>query len=398
MAYLPIASRKLKVGYTIPLLILGALLFYLNIPLPWPDPTWPAKETKIFTELIVIISLMTAGLKIGLIYNLKDWKRPLLLILITMPLFMVAIFLFTYHVLHLSGPLSLLLAAVLAPTDPVLASELQLNDHNEIKGKKAGLRFTLTAEAGINDGLAFPFVFLAILWSQSDSFAHIDILEWISFYVIYKIFMGLLVGIIIGYLFSLSLKYFKKNHKKNILNGFTGLALTLFSYGICELLQGYGFIAVFLCGLFAQYNNSNETSPHSHPSNTIIHFVEEIEKLLMVLWTIFFGGSIVAGILNFTDWRGILFSLSLVLFWRPLFGYLAMLFTSLKNKKKFAIGFFGIRGLGSVFYLSYAVAEGAFENYEVLYGIIAYTILFSVIFHGLTSHHVISFFLKKKNK
>ena len=396
MAYLPTASRKIKIGYTIPLLILGVVLFLLDAPLPWPDPLWPVKETKIFTEIIVIISLMTAGLKIGCTYSLKDWKKPLLLIGATMPLFMATIFLISYYVLHISGSLSLLLAAVLAPTDPVLASELQLKDHDQIKGEKAGLRFTLTAEAGINDGLAFPFVYLAILWSKQTAFAQIDVWEWISYYVFYKIILGIVVGVLIGYLFSLSLKYFEKARKKNILNGFTGLALTLFSYAICELLNGYGFVAVFLCGIFAQYYNRKEKPSEEHPKNTIIHFVEEIEKLLMVLWTIFFGGSIVAGILTFTDWRGILFSLSLVVLWRPIFGFLAMFFTNLKTKKKLAIGFFGIRGIGSIFYLSYAIAEGAFEDYQVLYGIVAYTIFFSIIFHGLTSHHVISYFTKKE--
>ncbi|WP_052184257.1 cation:proton antiporter [Psychroserpens sp. Hel_I_66] len=397
MAYLPVASKKVKIGYTIPLLILGIILFLFDAPLPWPDPIWPAKETKIFTEIIVIISLMTAGLKIGFIYSRKDWKKPFLLIGVTMPLFMAAIFIISFYVLHISGPLSLLLAAVLAPTDPVLASELQLKDYNQIKGEKGGLRFTLTAEAGINDGLAFPFVFLAILWSQASSFGQIDFWEWFSYYLFYKIAVGILIGVIIGYLFSLSLNYFKKSHKKDILNGFTGVALTLFSYGICELAHGYGFIAVFLCGLFAQFHNRKGNTTEEYPNSTTIHFVEEIERLLMVLWTIFFGGSIMAGILNFTDWKGIVFSLSLVLLWRPLFGFLALYFTNFKMKKKFAVGFFGIRGIGSIFYLSYAIAEGAFKEYEVLYGIIAYTILFSVIFHGLTSHHVISYFNKQED-
>ncbi len=396
MAYLPLASKKAKIGYTIPLLVLGVVLYLFDAPLPWPDPIWPAKETKIFTEIIVIISLMTAGLKIGFTYSLKDWKKPLLLIGVTMPLFMAIIFIISFYILNIPGPLALLLAAILAPTDPVLASELQLKDHDETKNKKADLRFTLTAEAGINDGLAFPFVFLAILWSQVNTFSEIDLWEWLSYYLVYKIVVGLLIGVVIGYVFSLSLSYFKKTHKKDILNGFTGLALTFFSYGACELLHGYGFIAVFMCGLFAQYHNNKGDTSQKHPNTTIIHFVEEIEKLLMVLWTIFFGGSIMAGILNFADWKGILFSLSLVLLWRPIFGFLALYFTHLKSTKKLAIGFFGIRGIGSIFYLSYAIAEGAFEDYQILYGIIAYTILFSVVFHGFTSHHVISYFNKRE--
>ena len=85
VAFLPLYTKRIKVTYIIPLLCLGLLLYFLEAPLPWPDPLWDMNYAKIITEIIVIISLMTAGLKIGTHYKWSEWKRPLSLIVITMP-------------------------------------------------------------------------------------------------------------------------------------------------------------------------------------------------------------------------------------------------------------------------------------------------------------------------
>ena len=216
MAFIPVYSKKLKITYIIPLLLLGVCLYYLGAPLPWPDRLWELEFGKIVSEVIVIISLMTAGLKIGTSYKWSDWKKPLSLIAITMPLFMIAVFLIAYYLLDLNGPVSLLLAAVLAPTDPVLASELQLEERQSFKERNTGLRYTLTAEAGINDGFAFPFVFLAILWSNSSSFGEIDWLHFTGYYLLFKIIGGILAGSFIGYVYSWVVQYHSKENRRYI--------------------------------------------------------------------------------------------------------------------------------------------------------------------------------------
>ena len=394
VAFLPLYTKRIKITYIIPLLFLGMVMYLLGAPLPWPDPFWDLDTTKIITEAIVIISLMTAGLKIGTQYKWKEWKRPFLLIVITMPLFMLAIFLVSYYGLGLNGPVSLLLAAVLAPTDPVLASEIQLKEHQHEDHKETGMQFTLTAEAGMNDGLAFPFVFLAILWSKANSYVEIDWPHFFGYYMLYKIVGGLLIGAIIGYFYSSFTAYHEKQEKKFILSGFIAIALTFLSYGFAEILGTYGFLSVFATGLFLQYHrpkNENEDL-----EDLMLPFIEEIEKIMVVLWTIFFGGSLLSGILSYTDIWGILMSLAIVLIIRPILGYLAMLLTSYSNKKKWAIGFFGIKGIGSFFYLFFALSMGNFEKYESLYGIVSYTVLFSIIIHGLTSLRVLNYFNAQK--
>ena len=215
VAFLPLYTKKIKITYIIPLLCLGMGMYMLGAPLPWPDPLWDLDVTKVITEIIVIISLMTAGLKIGTQYKWKEWKRPFLLIAITMPLFMIAIFLVSHYLLGLNGPVSLLLAAVLAPTDPVLASEIQLKEHQHEDHKETGMQFTLTAEAGMNDGLAFPFVFLAILWSNAHSFVEIDWAYFFGFYMVYKIIVGLIIGALIGFLYSSIAAYHEKQKTKS---------------------------------------------------------------------------------------------------------------------------------------------------------------------------------------
>ena len=391
VAFLPLYTKKIKITYIIPLLCLGIVLFLIEAPLPWPDPLFNLNYSKTISEAIVIISLMTAGLKIGTHYKWKEWRPPFSLIVINMPLFMVVVFVISHFVLGLNGPVALLLAAILAPTDPVLASEMQLKEEQHASTKEKGMQFTLTAEAGINDGLAFPFVFMAILWSEADTFGSIDWAHFFSFYLIYKILGATVLGMAIGYLYSELIAMHTDKKKKYVLNGFIAVALTFFSYGLAEVLSTYGFICVFVTGLFMQRHRPEKES--ESVDDFMVPFIEEIEKLLVVIWTIFFGAAICSGILNYTDGYGILVSLLIVLVLRPLFGYLAMVpISQYSTKKKWAIGFFGIKGIGSVFYLSYGLLHGNFTEYDQLYGIVSYVILFSIIIHGLTSLRVLDYF------
>lgn len=393
MAFIPIYTKKIKITYIIPLLIIGAILYVLGVPLPWPDPLWELQLGKIITEIIVIISLMTAGLKIGVNYKKDHWKRPLSLIVITMPLFIIGVFIIAHYILHLNGPVSLLLAAVLAPTDPVLASEIQLQEHQDSNTKDTGFKYVLTAEAGLNDGFAFPIVFLAILWSKASNFGAIDWWEYLSYYVVYKMAIGIAIGALIGYAFSKFIYRHNKNTRYNIQNGFLAVALTFFSYGIAEIAHTYGFLSVFATGIFLRFVKPNGEEKETQ----ILNFVEQTEKLLVTLWAIFFGGALLSGILSYTDINGILVSLGIVLILRPILGYLGVFRLKESNFLKWSIAFFGIKGIGSFFYLSYALLHGKFEDYNSLYGIVSYVILFSIIIHGLTSIRILDH-LKKTNK
>lgn len=387
-SFLPIIIRKFKVSFTIPLLILGAFLYFIETPIPWPNPVWEIDLTLKFSELVVIISIMVAGLKIGLIYSWKDWVNPLRLLSITMPAFMLVVFLISYYLLGFEGPVALLLAAVLAPTDPALASEIQLNDKQKVVSKNVGVQYNLTAEAGLNDGLAFPFVFLAIIWSKSNTLGMEEWKDWISYYVFYKITIGVLIGSIIGFLYSYLTKKLSRDNERQIHNAFVALSLTLISYGLAELLSSYGFMSVFFTGLFAHFHQhtKNETT-ESDPS---LGFITNIEKFLIVFWMLFFGGSLMSGILNFITPTYFVFAIFLVVIARPILGYFSLNKKYLSKKKRLAISFLGIRGIGSVFYLTYAIKHGNFTDYNAIFSIVALVILFSILIHGFTAKRIMA--------
>ena len=326
---------------------------------------------------------MVAGLKIGLNYSWKEWINPLCLLGITMPLSMLFVFLVSYYILDFPGELALLLAAVLAPTDPALASEIQLNKKQSESSKNVGVQYSLTAEAGLNDGLAFPFVYLAILWSKNNGLDSETWTEWLSFYLLYKVIVGILVGALIGFVYSYLTTKLPKVNERKIHQAFVAVSLTLLSYGLAEIINSYGFLSVFFAGLFAHYHE--HTQEQDNPSDPSLGFITNIEKFLLIFWMIFFGGSIMAGILDFLTLEIAVFCVVLVLIARPIFGYIAQFNSQLHTKQKLAISFYGIRGIGSVFYLTYAIKHGQFYNTNQLFSIIALVILISIVLHGLTA-------------
>jgi sodium/hydrogen antiporter len=176
-------------------------------------------------------------------------------------------------------------------------------------------------------------------------------------------------------------------------DGFVSLSLTFMTYGVTELLHGYGFLAVFFVGLTMRYYEriSGDYKKKMHD------FIHEIERLLLTVWIILFGGSLLNGILTLTNWRGVLFAFVFILIIRPLAGYISLLGVKDPKRSKLAVGFLGIRGIGSVFYLAWAFMQyDNFENKNELYGITAYVILISIVIHGLSAPSIINYFAKRK--
>ncbi len=392
MAYVPIISEKLKITYTLPMLVIGASLFYLGVPVDWPSPFWEHKWVKVVTELIVILSLMGAGLKIGFRYSAKHWKNPLRLIGITMPIYILAIFLIFFYVVGLDGASSLLLAAVCAPTDPVMATDMQLEGEGggSDEKKNTGLRYLLTSEAGLNDGMAFPFVYLAILWSTAGDIQGVDFWEWTSFYLLYKIVVGILIGSAFGLLYSYSVHKLHSNVMKMPLSGFVAIALAVASFALAETASAYGFMSVFFTGLFAQYHHHKKSKDSS--KDEMLFYSEETEKLLMVVWVLLFGGFLANGILLETGLMGFGAALVIVLLFRPMAAILAVFRADFSLRKKWAVAFFGIKGIGSFFYLAYALGEGQFNAEAQLYSVVSWVVLVSIVVHGLSGPRVIAYF------
>lgn len=394
MAWLPAFSEKLKISSPILLLLIGFGLFAIGLPLGWPDPLWQDQGLMYFSEALVIVSLMGAGLKIGANYSLRAWRRPLLLVFVTMPICMISAFLLGQYFLFLSLPSSLLLAAVLAPTDPVLAAEVQLDDPLEEDEHENDIRFTLTAEAGLNDGIAYPFSYLAVLVAQAGSWAAFNFTDWLWDKLFLKVVIGVICGLAIGWLIGYLMDWIYKHAGVKTFVGFLALSLTFMTYGLTELLHGYGFLAVFFAGFSLRYYEKVDQDY----KKKLHDFAQEIEHLFMVIYILLFGGSILNGMLLLTDWKGVVFAFVFVLIVRPVAGLIGLWGVKGDFKSKLAVSFFGIRGLGSIFYLSWAfVTFDYFSHKNELYAITAYIILISIVIHGFTAPSVIGHF-KKENK
>lgn len=392
MAWLPSFSEKLKISSPILLLLIGFGLYAVGLPLGWPDPLWGDKNLMYFSEALVIISLMGAGLKIGANYSLRAWSKPLLLVFVTMPICMISAFLLGQYFLLLSLPSSLLLAAVLAPTDPVLAAEVQLDDPMEEEEHANDIRFTLTAEAGLNDGIAYPFTYLAVLVAQAGSWAAFNFTNWLWDKLLLKVVIGIIAGLFIGWLIGHLMDRLHKYAGVKTFVGFLALSLTFMTYGVTELIHGYGFLAVFFAGFSLRYYEKVDQTY----KKKLHDFVQEMEHLFMVIYILLFGGSIMNGMLTLTDWKGVLFAFLFVLVIRPVAGLVGLLGVTGSFKRKLAVSFFGIRGIGSIFYLSWAFYSfDHFSHKNELYAITAYIILISIVIHGFTAPSVIGHFKKK---
>lgn len=380
MAFMPTFSKRTGISYAIIYVALGVIL-YLLIPnlLPNPLPQANGKMILHFTELVVIISLMGTGIKIDRSFSFKKWSSPLRLISVAMLLCILAATLLGYYLVGLDLASAILLAAVLAPTDPVLAADVQVGPPNE--AKKSETKFALTAEAGLNDGMAFPFTWLAItiaLIAQGDDKT---LLNWLAVDLILKILIGIAIGAgigkLVGYLiFTLS----KRTNLLNTNDGFLALSLTLAVYGITELAHGYGFIAVFIAAITLRH------SEKEHDYHEDLHaFTDQIERLLVAVVLLAFGGSLVMGVLASLTVKTVLFALIFLFVVRPAAAMISLYGSKMYLKEKLSISFFGIRGMGSIFYLAFALNQTKFLREDELWSAVAFTIVVSILIHGLTA-------------
>jgi NhaP-type Na+/H+ or K+/H+ antiporter len=375
MAWMPSVTRRYKISYPIIYVAAGAILFSLIPALPAAEPLINKSYTLRLTELVVIISLMGTGLRIDEKFSYQTWKVPFKLVTITMLLSIAAVAFLGVSILHLALPSAVLLGAALAPTDPVLASDVQVGPPLENKWNK--VRFSLTAEAGLNDGMAFPFTWLAIIIATEGK----SIGEWFTWYLLFKVMMG--IGI--GFLFGKGLSYvlFTLPAKKNVIktrDGLVALSATILVYGVTEVLQGYGFIAVFVTAITLRNSELN------HKYHLKLHsFIDEIERIFLAVVLLLFGGSLSEGILDVLSWAHIGVGLLFLFVIRPAAVFLTLIGADLNIKEKIAIGFFGIRGIGSLFYLAFAFTTSNVFNEEDIWATISFIILLSVIIHGLSA-------------
>ncbi len=358
---------------------IGAAIFALPFEISIPHPAENLAVVERLTELVVIISLMGAALKIDRRIGWLSWMVTWRLLAIAMPLTILALAGLGTAILGLGMATALVLAAALAPTDPVLASDVQVGPPKS--GQEDDTRFALTSEAGLNDGLAFPFIMCAIAIAEAGRTGEPWFLRWLGSEVIWRLSVGAGVGILLG--LALGWLVFRMPNRAKLSrtgDGFVALGITVAVYGIAELLHGYGFLAVFIAGVALRAAERN------HKYHQTLHdFSEQLERLLMMVLLVLFGGAITSGgLLDALTWSSAGYAMLAIFVVRPLAGWLCLAGSACPPTERATISFFGIRGLGSIYYLSYALQKEAFDKVDVVWSTVALIILVSIILHGVT--------------
>ena len=383
-------ARKSWLSLPIVYVAAGYAVFSLPLGLPDLNPIhdWvDAWTLEYITEFIVIVSLMAAGIAIDRPVTWKNWKQVWPLLAITMPLTIICVGLWGWWAMGLAPASAILLGAALAPTDPVLARAVSVGPPGE--NERHDVRFSLTVEAGLNDGLAFPFTHLAIAAVGMTALGGWTV-QWLAEDVVWRILAGCLVGYGVGragawYVFERGVEEIPEEREVSIKEystseGLIVLGTLLLAYGLAELAHGYGFLAVFV-GAVAARQSENRSRYHkiSH------HFIDQIEKIVLVLVLFGFGGMLASGVLAALDWPTAAMALLLVFIIRPASGLLAESVNSLPLQGRFAVAFLGIRGMGSIYYLAYAQNHAEFEQLGTLWAGVAFAILVSIVVHGVTT-------------
>lgn len=379
----------------------------------------PLKESallEVLTEIAVLISLFASGVKMPVPFNFARWRAPILLATVSMALTVAMIAAFCYYVLGLPLGAGVLLGAILAPTDPVLATDVQTRH----PGDRDQLRFTLTSEAGMNDGSAFPFVVLGLgLLGLHELGDHG--LNWIMVDVLWATFAGIAIGVVAGVMLArVGWKLRREPYKHQLMDDFLGLGLIGIVYGASVLLHAWGFLAVFFAavalrqtelklakttsrvrsgsGAFDRATTAQDARPAPDTptvSEGALVFKEHLERLSEVILILLIGGTL---FLDSWSLKGVLLALFLFAVARPVSVLIGLLGTRSSWRVKGMTSWFGVRGIGSLYYLMYAIQHGLPE--ELALELIRLTLIvvsLSILLHGISVKPLMGRFWRGKS-
>ncbi|MBT9568386.1 MAG: cation:proton antiporter [Thiobacillus sp.] len=378
----------------------------------------PLKESallEVLTEIAVLISLFASGVKMPVPFSFARWRAPILLATVSMALTVAMIAAFCYFVLGLPLGAGVLLGAILAPTDPVLATDVQIRH----PGDRDQLRFTLTSEAGMNDGSAFPFVVLGLgLLGLHELGDHG--LNWIMIDVLWATSAGIAIGVLAGVVLArLGWKLRRDPFKHQLMDDFLGLGLIGVVYGVSVLLHAWGFLAVFFAAVALRQTElklARTTSPlcrvgtldcpataqeaASVPDTPTVSegslvFKEHLERLSEVILILLIGGTL---FLDSWSLKGVLLALFLFVVARPISVLVSLIGTRSSWRIRGMASWFGVRGIGSLYYLMYAIQHGLPEELALeLIQLTLVVVALSILLHGISVKPLMGRFWRGKS-
>jgi NhaP-type Na+/H+ or K+/H+ antiporter len=408
--------RRLPLSTAMLYLAAGCALGPLGWAVLTPHPLNHAALLERATEVAVLISLFSVGLKLGLPLSNRHWLLPLRLAFVSMSLSVALIAAVGMLGLNLPLGAAILLGGILAPTDPVLASAVQV----ESSGDRDRLRFSLTGEGGLNDGAAFPFVMLGLgLLGLHD--LGTGGWRWLAVDLVWATVGGLLIGGTLGALIGKLVVYLRTRHQESVgLDEFLALGLIALAYGIAVLCHAYGFLAVFAAGLALQRVKEQsgmvhvpaagqpdvkaDDEPPAHATHAdhasaymmqaVRGFNEQMERIgeLAVVLVV---GAMLSIIQISASTAGFLALLFLVI--RPVSVWLGLFGAPVSQDQRIMIAWFGIRGIGSVYYLMYAVHHGLTTPIsEQIMSITLATVAVSIVLHGISVRPMMHLYWRRK--
>ncbi|CAN5506116.1 cation:proton antiporter [soil metagenome] len=397
--------KRLPITGAVLYLLVGATVGPLGLGLIRLDPIADAGLLELLTELAVVVSLFTAGLKLRAPIRSSRWRRPIRLAFVTMSVTVGLVALVGSVGLGLPLGAAVVLGAVLAPTDPVLASDVQV----EHAADTDAVRCTLTGEAGLNDGTAFPYVMLGLGLLGFHELGASG-LRWLTVDVLWAVTGGLVVGAVLGTLVGRVVLYLRRTHREAVgLDEFLCLGLIGLSYGLALLIGTYAFLAVFAAGLAVRRIErtstggrdvtdddirapgnggdptdvaTDEVEGPAFMASELLAFNERLERIGEVAVVVIIGALVsVTPIPLELLW----FAPLLFLVIRPAAVAVGLFGAGSSRPFLALIGWFGIRGIGSLYYLSYAVVHGVSgSDGERLVAITLWVVAISIVVHGIS--------------
>ena len=408
-------------------LLLGIAIGPLGADLLYLDIKDSARWMEHLTEVAVLFSLFVSGLKLRLPLRHRTWRIAFGMAGPVMLLTILGTCLVLHYLLQLSWGVSLLVGAMLAPTDPVLAGLVQVNNAQDYDP----LRFGLSGEAGLNDGTAFPFVIFGLLFMQHGGFDG----DWLGGWVLKNLLWAVPAGLLIGYgmgrgIGRVTLRMRITNADSTLSpNDYLTLALIALAYVTAEAVGGYGFLAVFAAGLGLRKaevkSTGNSDTPAEHLAQPVVgHLEVEPERALhgdvsqlqdtqiaagvMMNDMLSFGSLVersmevflvtLLGIVlvSHWDWRALAVAALLFGVIRPVSVFAMPWGSLLDRRQRGLMSWFGIRGIGSIYYLFYALNHGLIgTSGAVAVNLTLSVIALSIVVHGLSTQPMLGWYERR---
>lgn len=427
---------RMPVSTSMLYLLAGLAVGPLGLALASPDLFTHARLVEHLTEVIVLLSLFTSGLKMSVGLRDRRWRPPLRLSLLSMLATVALITAAGVWLIGLSLGAAVLLGGILAPTDPVLATEVQVDNPTD----RDQLRFALTGEGGLNDGTAFPFVMLGLgllgvheigAWGW----------RWILVDLLWATAAGITFGAVLGACLGRLVLYLRRQHQEAVgYENFLALGLIGLAYGCALLAQAYGFLAVFAAGLALRLTAKAATeqavaslglpptadataaaiafveqahhSPQAddaaqiatHPqhasaymAHAVMSFNEQLDRIGEMVGVVMLGMLLATMPWLGASWWFVPLVLLLV---RPLsvaIGLAGSRSTSPLQRR--LMGWFGIRGIGSLYYLSYAINHGLSPDHaRTLAALTVSVVVTSIVVHGVSVTPLMSRYRRRRGE